>query len=88
MKQIARNGKTELGVAFVVAGVGEIVRFADFLEPGIFDTAVAFVFGFGREHGFRAAREVNAVLAFRIAEPRRAGGVLSAIEHHEFSGAC
>ena len=84
MDEIAGGGETELSVFFVVAGVGEVESVAEFLEARVFDAAIFFVGSFGGEDGFRAAGEVDAVGAFRVAEAGGAGGVLGAVEHDNF----
>src|SRR5947199_9418920 len=83
VNEIARGGEAKLGVFFVVAGVGEVVGVAEFLEARIFDAAVFFVVGFGGEDRIVAANEVEAVRAFGIAETGSARGLLGAVEHDE-----
>src|SRR6266851_922557 len=82
--EVAGCGEAKLGVFFIVAGVGEVVGVAELLEPRVFNAAIFFVVGFGREDGIGAPREVKAVGAFGVAEARGAEGVLRAIEHDEF----
>src|SRR6266850_2338866 len=85
VNQVAGRGKAKLRVFLVVAGVGEVEEVADFLQARVFDTAIFFVVGFGGEYRLGAAREMEAISAFGVAETRGAGSVLGAVKHHEFS---
>ena len=85
MDQVARRGEAKLGVFFVVAGVGEVVDVAEFLQARIFDTAVFFVVRLGRENRLRSTREVNPIGTLGIAKMRSTCSVLRAVEHNEFA---
>ncbi len=85
MNQVLRSCQTKLRVFFVVSGVCQIKRTAELLQPGIFHSTIFFIFRLRRQHRFRAAREVYAVRAFRVAQSRCARCILRAIQHHEFS---
>ena len=82
VNEVFRSGEAELRVVFVVSGVGEVEGVTNRDQPRIFDSAVAFVVCFRREHRFSVAREVNAIGALGISETRSARRVLRAIKHH------
>jgi len=84
MDEIVRSCKTELRVLGVVPRVGQVERIPEFHQPRIFYPTVLFVVGFGRQHRFGTAREMNAVGTFSVAKPRSAMRVLGAVEHHNF----
>ncbi len=89
MDQVTGSGEAKLRVLFVVAGVREVEGVAELLQARIFDPAVFFVVGLGREDRVAMAGEVDAVGALSVAETRGAGGVLRAVEHDEFAkGKC
>jgi hypothetical protein len=83
MDEFARGSEAKLRVLFVVAGVGQIKRIAEFLQARILDAAVFFVIGLRREHRFGSSREVDPVRTLGVAEARSARGVLRAIEHDD-----
>ena len=68
MYEVAGSGQAKLRIFFVVAGVGEIVRVADFLQARILDAAVFLVVGFWRKNGCGTAREMNSIITLRIAQ--------------------
>ena len=55
-------------VLLVVARIGQIVRVPEFHQPRIFNPAVFLVLGFWRKDGLRMPNEVDALVAFGIAE--------------------
>ena len=85
MHQVAGRSQAELCVFLVVAGVGEIVRVAEFDKARIFDASVFLVVGLRNKHGFGVTAEVDAICALGIAETGYTAFVLSPIEHNELA---
>src|SRR5580704_67487 len=84
VNQVLRRGKAKLRIFFVVSGVRQVVRVAEFLQPWVLDAAVFFVVRFGRKDRLGAPRKMNSIHTLRIPKPRSSSGVLRAIQHDDF----
>ena len=91
MDQVLRSGQTQLRVfvvgsatvQIVVAGIGQVIGIAKFLQARIFYAAAFFVGRVGLQNWLGALGKMNSVAARGISQRRFTGKILCAIQHHE-----